>query len=268
MLAKRKSKYLAVPSTGPIPLRRPWCSGNDRFRVSCSTLYRAYPIATISNHSILLHQYILQYPLPGLSHCDPSRAYLAHQRVAPCSTLYRAYPIATTVRECRCDRPKNPCSTLYRAYPIATPAIVVRDWKQENLAVPSTGPIPLRPRMPSLIQRRIVNLAVPSTGPIPLRLIPAGQGIEMLRNLQYPLPGLSHCDCFLKRNGAMPTEPCSTLYRAYPIATSAGCAPRCSSASLQYPLPGLSHCDTLSVASVLASVPLAVPSTGPIPLRL
>src|SRR6266487_689173 len=220
MLAKRKSKYLAVPSTGPIPLRRPWCSGNDRFRVSCSTLYRAYPIATISNHSILLHQYILQYPLPGLSHCDPSRAYLAHQRVAPCSTLYRAYPIATTVRECRCDRPKNACSTLYRAYPIATglfhsaghkatsscstlyraypiatpftlslalfpsrscstlyrayPIATLQvdafDLALEALAVPSTGPIPLRLLATCSTVSRWPMLAVPSTGPIPLRL--------------------------------------------------------------------------------------------------
>ncbi len=89
----------------------------------------------------------------------------------------------------------------------------------------------------------------------------------MLRNLQYPLPGLSHCDCFLKRNGAMPTEPCSTLYRAYPIATSAGCAPRCSSASLQYPLPGLSHCDDYRSWRYDHCKRLAVPSTGPIPLR-
>ncbi len=194
MLAKRKSKYLAVPSTGPIPLRRPWCSGNDRFRVSCSTLYRAYPIATISNHSILLHQYILQYPLPGLSHCDPSRAYLAHQRVAPCSTLYRAYPIATTVRECRCDRPKNACSTLYRAYPIATglfhsaghkatsscstlyrayPIATLdrmrHDHRVRDLAVPSTGPIPLRHVLRYPSRYSLPDLAVPSTGPIPLR---------------------------------------------------------------------------------------------------
>src|SRR6266487_3809319 len=194
MLAKRKSKYLAVPSTGPIPLRRPWCSGNDRFRVSCSTLYRAYPIATISNHSILLHQYILQYPLPGLSHCDPSRAYLAHQRVAPCSTLYRAYPIATTVRECRCDRPKNACSTLYRAYPIATGLFHSAGHKATSSCSTLYRAYPIATLDRMRHDHRVRDLAVPSTGPIPLRLRLSSYETGSKKTLQYPLPGLSHCD--------------------------------------------------------------------------
>src|SRR6266496_3453001 len=72
MLAKRKSKYLAVPSTGPIPLRllRMFAIEPPLY-LTCSTLYRAYPIATMERGGRHHSDRILQYPLPGLSHCDP-----------------------------------------------------------------------------------------------------------------------------------------------------------------------------------------------------
>ncbi len=37
----------------------------------------------------------LQYPLPGLSHCDEEDVQQSHECLQSCSTLYRAYPIAT-----------------------------------------------------------------------------------------------------------------------------------------------------------------------------
>jgi len=61
--------------------------------------------------------------------------------------------------------------------------------------------------------------------------------------LQYPLPGLSHCD-YLDYVVLFRGEvACSTLYRAYPIATGISRRARGGGEHLQYPLPGLSHCD-------------------------
>ncbi len=61
--------------------------------------------------------------------------------------------------------------------------------------------------------------------------------------LQYPLPGLSHCDLLLQLSNRRRYLTCSTLYRAYPIATGRPRWTYTDVAILQYPLPGLSHCD-------------------------
>src|SRR6266516_304665 len=87
---------LAVPSTGPIPLRHGFVNG------------------------IISGLNGLQYPLPGLSHCDLYILYLQRPLMMSCSTLYRAYPIATYGSSSLCSHSYPACSTLYRAYPIAT----------------------------------------------------------------------------------------------------------------------------------------------------
>src|SRR6266516_1206458 len=79
-----------------------------------------------------------------------------------------------------------------------------------QLAVPSSGPIPLQHIKPEAIIGK-VKLAVPSSGPIPLQL--HNQTTKNLSQsvLQYPLAGLflyniQHA-AFLTYNA----EPCSTL---------------------------------------------------------
>src|SRR6266487_4473313 len=88
-----------------------------------------------------------------------------------------------------------------------------------TLAVPSTGPIPLRPACSTARVTKLHPLAVPSTGPIPLRRWIGCVTITVCVILQYPLPGLSHCDSGYRRTRLEARKPCSTLYRAYPIAT-------------------------------------------------
>ncbi len=97
-----------------------WDAGKAEKQISCSTLYRAYPIATVENvrdRATIIFD--LQYPLPGLSHCDHC---LTRQKLDSCKS----------------------CSTLYRAYPIATCGLSLSEVDAYTLVVPSTGPIPLR----------------------------------------------------------------------------------------------------------------------------
>ncbi len=91
---------------------------------ACSTLYRAYPIATLQFFGELTNRDrgTLQYPLPGLSHCDSGYRRTRLEARKPCSTLYRAYPIATENAVLDPAAYRQSCSTLYRAYPIATDA--------------------------------------------------------------------------------------------------------------------------------------------------
>ena len=211
------SSPLAVPSTGPIPLRPFSCLLRRARMQACSTLYRAYPIATTLAIRVGIAPQVLQYPLPGLSHCDmPLCCWRLHQdflavpstgpiplrplgvflprvvSMGPCSTLYRAYPIATW-QWITLFLLSSTCSTLYRAYPIATPDRCTAHragttcstlYRAYPIATGSAGRC--NPALP--------GLAVPSTGPIPLR-----------REI-------------VKGDRLAPIA-CSTLYRAYPIAT-------------------------------------------------
>jgi len=111
-----------------------------------------------------------------------------------------------------------------------------------QLAVPSSGPIPLQHIKPEAIIGK-VKLAVPSSGPIPLQL--HNQTTKNLSQsvLQYPLAGL-----FLYNIRIIGKRDISLLL-AVP---SSG------------PIPlQLSRLDL----DEIVAMPLAVPSSGPIPLQ-
>ncbi len=184
----------------------------------------------------------LQYPLPGLSHCDSPKIRRSCYTSTACSTLYRAYPIATFLYRLALRLLLTSCSTLYRAYPIATFLMSTETSEDASLQYPLPGLSHCdNSRYPGWYSP--ASLAVPSTGPIPLRhaivLLAPSSGLSCSTlyraypiatfgrllaacrldgTLQYPLPGLSHCD--LAMDHSLPP-----LFH------------------LQYPLPGLSHCD-------------------------
>ena len=210
--------------------------------MTCSTLERAYPSATKQKQNQFTLTENLQYPRTGLSIC-----YTVMTMYVKCMIFILAVPS------------NGPIHLLRQPYQ--------DHWCQPKLAVPSNGPI-------HLLLDAIINLfglkwpcsTLERAYPSATEIVNAWK--KYRADLQYPRTGLSICyPTHIRLTNRVYT--CSTLERAYPSAT------------LRVEMQDdelVTACSTLKRAYPSATPtqqpfqppmqPLAVPSTGPIPLLL
>jgi len=83
--------------------------------------------------------------------------------------------------------------------------------KQKELAVPSSGPIPLQQMITDALAKKFPVLAVPSSGPIPLQRLKLDSRANAQFLLQYPLAGLFLYNPVEPISFRTPLVACSTL---------------------------------------------------------